>query len=86
MYQEPREVACAFDALHLYGQVPDHAKRKKLPSTYGVRDVLTYLQKVVVAEGDRAGRASPAGRQRSALGLDGRRRQGRRGPRTPRRS
>jgi len=39
-----------FLALHLYSQVLDHLKRKKMLSTYSVRDVLTYLSKVDVVE------------------------------------
>ena len=39
-----------FLALHLYSQILDHLKRKKLLSTYSVRDILTYLQKVVMVE------------------------------------
>ena len=41
-----------FLALHLYSQVLDHLKRKKLLSTYSVRDILTYLSKVMVLEVD----------------------------------
>lgn len=41
-----------FLALHLYSQVLDHLKRKELLSTYSVRDILTYLQKVMVVEVD----------------------------------
>lgn len=40
----------AFLALHLYAQVLDHLKRKKLLSTYSVRDALTYLSKVDVVD------------------------------------
>jgi len=39
-----------FLALHLYSQVLDHLRRKKMLSTYSVRDVLTYLSKVEVVE------------------------------------
>lgn len=41
-----------FLALHLYTQVLDHLKRKDLLKTYSVRDILTYLQKVMVVEVD----------------------------------
>lgn len=41
-----------FLALHLYSQVLDHLKRKDLLKTHSVRDVLTYLQKVMVVEVD----------------------------------
>lgn len=41
-----------FLALHLYSQVLDHLKRKRMLSTYSVRDVLTYLTKVMVVEVD----------------------------------
>lgn len=41
-----------FLALHLYSQVLDQLKRKKLLSTYSVRDILTYLSKVMVVEVD----------------------------------
>ena len=41
-----------FLALHLYSQVLDHLKRKDLLATYSVRDVLTYLSKVMVVEVD----------------------------------
>lgn len=39
-----------FLALHLYSQILDHLKRKNLLATYSVRDILTYLQKVVTVE------------------------------------
>ena len=39
-----------FLALHLYAQVLDHLKRKRMLSTYSVRDVLAYLSKVDVVE------------------------------------
>jgi hypothetical protein len=39
-----------FVALHLYSQVLDHLKRKKLLSQYSVQDILTYLSKVCVVE------------------------------------
>ena len=39
-----------FIALHLYSQVLDHLKRKKLLKRYSVQDVLTYLSKVCVIE------------------------------------
>ena len=42
----------AFLALHLYSQVLDHLKRKRMLSTYSVRDVLTYLSKLDVVEVD----------------------------------
>jgi hypothetical protein len=41
-----------FLALHVYSQVLDHLKRKDLLTTYSVRDILTYLQKVMVVEVD----------------------------------
>ncbi len=41
-----------FLALHLYSQVLDHLRRKKLLSTYSVRDIMTYLTKVAVVEVD----------------------------------
>jgi transposase len=40
----------AFLALHLYSQILDHLKRKKMLSTYSVRDVLTYLSKMDIIE------------------------------------
>ncbi|MHB8586763.1 MAG: transposase [Thermoplasmatota archaeon] len=52
-----------FLALHLYSQVLDHLKRKKLLSTYSVRDVLTYLSKVDVVEIDGKEHALPVTRQ-----------------------
>ena len=42
----------AFLALHLYSQVLDHLKCKKMTTTYSVRDVLTYVTKVMVVEVD----------------------------------
>ncbi|MEW5936909.1 MAG: transposase [Candidatus Thermoplasmatota archaeon] len=39
-----------FLSLHLYSQVLDHLKRRKMLLTYSVRDVLTYLSKVDVVE------------------------------------
>ena len=39
-----------FLALHLYSQVLDHLKRKRMLSTYSVRDVLTYLSKLDVID------------------------------------
>jgi hypothetical protein len=39
-----------FAALHLYSQVLDHLKRKKLLQQYSVQDILTYLSKVNVVE------------------------------------
>ncbi|MGQ9583356.1 MAG: hypothetical protein ACUVV6_07580 [Thermoplasmatota archaeon] len=39
-----------FLALYLYSRVLDHLKRKKMLSTYSVRDVLTHLSKVDVVE------------------------------------
>jgi transposase len=40
----------AFLALHLYSQILDHLKRKRMLSTYSVRDVLTYLSKLDVVQ------------------------------------
>jgi transposase len=42
----------SFLALYLYSQILDHMKRKKMNSTYSVRDILTYLSKVDVVEVD----------------------------------
>jgi hypothetical protein len=39
-----------FVSLHLYSQVLDHLKRKKLLGQYSVQDILTYLSKVCVVE------------------------------------
>lgn len=52
-----------FLALHLYSQVLDHLKRKKMLSTYSVRDVLTYLSKVDVVEIDGKTHALPVTKQ-----------------------
>ncbi|MGH9892222.1 MAG: transposase [bacterium] len=52
-----------FLALHLYSQVLAHLKRKRLLTTYSVRDVLTYLTKVVVVEVDGHDMALPVTRQ-----------------------
>lgn len=52
-----------FLALHLYSQVLDHLKRKKLLSTYSVRDVLVYLSKVMVLEEEGATYPLPVTRQ-----------------------
>lgn len=40
----------SFLALHIYSQILDHLKRKRMNSTYSVRDVLTYLSKMDVIE------------------------------------
>jgi hypothetical protein len=40
----------SFLALHIYSQILDHLKRKKMNSTYSVRDVLTYLSKLDVVD------------------------------------
>ncbi len=52
-----------FLSLHLYSQVLDHLKRKRLLSTYSVRDVLTYLSKVDVVEVNGQLHALPVTRQ-----------------------
>jgi hypothetical protein len=39
-----------FVSLHLYSQVLDHLKRKKLLKQFSVQDILTYLSKVCVVE------------------------------------
>jgi hypothetical protein len=39
-----------FVALHLYSQVLDHLKRKKLLKQFSVQDVLTFLSKVCMVE------------------------------------
>lgn len=52
-----------FLSLHLYSQVLDHLKRKKMLSTYSVRDVLTYLSKVDVVEVNGKEYALPVTRQ-----------------------
>lgn len=41
-----------FLSLYLYSQVLDHLKCKKLTSTYSVRDILTYLTKIMMVEVD----------------------------------
>ena len=52
-----------FIALHLYSQVLDHLKRKKLTNRYSVQDVLTYLSKVCVVELDGKDRIGEVTRQ-----------------------
>ena len=39
-----------FVSLHLYSQVLDHLKRKKVLKQFSVQDILTYLSKVCVVE------------------------------------
>lgn len=56
-----------FLALHLYSQVLAHLKRKKMLSTYSVRDVLTYLTKVMVVEVDGKDVPLPVTRQTETI-------------------
>jgi len=52
-----------FVALHIYSQVLDHLKRKKLLDRYSVQDTLTYLSKVCIVELDGQDRLGEITRQ-----------------------
>ena len=56
-----------FLSLYLYSQVLDHLKCKKLTSTYSVRDVLTYLTKIMVVEVDGRDVLLPVTRQTQTM-------------------
>ncbi len=56
-----------FLALHLYSQTLDHLRRKRLLSTYSVRDVLAHLSKIMVVEVDGRDVALPVTRQTQRL-------------------